>query len=129
MNIDDTDSMVMSTGKTAFVGKTLQFDGNIKGDENLVIEGTVEGTIILNNAEVTVAKDGFNPIHFQVKADEVDADARNTWLAAGVIWSPLWLGALFTKKFKDTYEFILAEETPHMTASAESAYPNESGAF
>ena len=58
MSIDDTDSMVMSSGKTAFVGKTLQFDGNIKGDENLIIEGTVEGTIILNNAEVTVAKSG-----------------------------------------------------------------------
>ena len=58
MKIDDTDGMAIPSGKTAFVGKTLQFDGNIKGDENLVIEGTVEGTIILNNAEVNVAKRG-----------------------------------------------------------------------
>jgi len=44
--------------KTARVGKTLQFDGNIKGSEDLIIEGTVEGIIILTNSAVTVTQSG-----------------------------------------------------------------------
>jgi len=46
------------SGSKAVIGKTLQFDGNIKGSENLRVEGTVEGTIMLSNAVVTVAKSG-----------------------------------------------------------------------
>ena len=42
----------------SIISKTIQFDGNIKGDEDLLIEGTVEGSILLNNAVVTVAKSG-----------------------------------------------------------------------
>ena len=61
MKAEETESKVVSTApdkKIARVGKTLQFDGNIKGDEDLVVEGTVEGIIILNNAAVTIAKNG-----------------------------------------------------------------------
>jgi len=61
MNAEETESKVVSSvpdAKTAIVGKTLQFDGNIKGDEDLIIEGTVEGIVILTNAAVTVAKSG-----------------------------------------------------------------------
>lgn len=43
---------------TAQIGKTLQFDGNIKGDEDLIVNGIVEGTITVNKASVTVAKGG-----------------------------------------------------------------------
>jgi hypothetical protein len=66
--------------------------------------------------DVTVAKPGFTPVHFEVKADEVDKQARNKWMAAGVVWSPLWAGTLFTKKLKDSYEFVLREDPPDMTA-------------
>ena len=61
MNVKESDNKVIEPtppAETAVVGKTLQFDGNIKGDENLIIEGTVEGTIVLNNAEVIVEKCG-----------------------------------------------------------------------
>lgn len=62
MKAEETEAKVVSkkaSGKeTARVGKTLQFDGNIKGDEDLIVEGTVEGIIILTNAAVTIAKSG-----------------------------------------------------------------------
>ena len=61
MNVKESENTVMDatpSGKPAVVGKTLQFDGNIKGDEDLIIEGTVEGTIILNNARVVVENSG-----------------------------------------------------------------------
>jgi hypothetical protein len=53
-----------------------------------------------------------------VVTDEVDSEARNRWLVAGAVWSPLWLGAIFTKKLKDTYDFALSAEPQQMTASA-----------
>ena len=76
--------------------------------------------------EVTVAKEGYEPVHFVVEADEVDMEARNKWLAAGVVWSPLWLGTLFTKKLKDSYDFILREEKPDMTARIDAVESGES---
>jgi cytoskeletal protein CcmA (bactofilin family) len=61
MKAEETDDKVVSAKtdtKIAIVGKTLQFDGNIKGEEDLLIEGVVEGIINLSNASVTVAKNG-----------------------------------------------------------------------
>lgn len=56
--IEDPSESHDISGVKAVVGKTLQFDGNIKGNEDLIIEGTVEGTVMLSNAVVTVAKNG-----------------------------------------------------------------------
>jgi hypothetical protein len=68
--------------------------------------------------EVTLEKEGYEKIRHSVKADEVDREARNTWLAAGVVWSPLWLGTLFTKKLKDSYAFVMKKAAPTYTAKA-----------
>lgn len=67
---------------------------------------------------VKINKQGYNPVEFVVVADEVDTKARNSWVAAGAVWSPLWLGTLFTKKLKDVYDFALLAEPQQMTASA-----------
>jgi len=69
--------------------------------------------------DVTIAKDGFEPVNFVVVTDEVDTEARDRWLAAGAVWSPLWLGTIFTKKLKDTYDFALRSEPAQLTASAD----------
>ena len=68
--------------------------------------------------QVTIAKEGYESVDFQVKTDEIDTEARNRWLVAGAVWSPLWIGTLFTKKLKDTYDFALQAEPPDMTAAA-----------
>lgn len=68
--------------------------------------------------EITIAKEGFEEVDFVVTTDEVDTTARNRWLVAGAVWSPLWLGTIFTKKLKDTYDFALRAEPPKMTATA-----------
>lgn len=62
--------------------------------------------------EVVIEKNGFEPLQWNVQADEVDTSARNSWLAAGVVWSPLWLGTFFTKKLKDSYQFVLKQDAP-----------------
>ena len=77
--------------------------------------------------KVVISKEGYEPLHFVVKTDEVDTKARNKWLAAGVVWSPLWIGTFFTKKLKDTYDFMLRENAPSMTADAgRPTVPSES---
>jgi hypothetical protein len=68
--------------------------------------------------EVTIAKQGYEPVEFVVVADEVDTEAKSRWMVAGAVWSPLWLGTMFTNKLKDTYDFALRAEPAEMTASA-----------
>jgi hypothetical protein len=56
---------------------------------------------------VEVSKDDYRPVAQDIKTDQVDKQSREKWMAAGLVWSPLWLGALFTKKLQDTYHFVL----------------------
>ena len=68
--------------------------------------------------KVTIDKEGYDPVNFVVVTDEVDTSARNKWLAAGAVWSPLWIGTMFTKKLKDTYHFARRAEPAQTTAAA-----------
>ena len=47
----------------AVIGPSIQIDGTLKGDEDLLIQGKVEGTIELRKNSVTVGESG------EVKAD------------------------------------------------------------
>lgn len=79
MNAEEKNSKSVSNlpdAKIAVVGKTLQFDGNIKGDEDLIIEGIVEGIIILTNAAVTVAKNGLVRGDIVAKSILVEGEVR-----------------------------------------------------
>ena len=52
-----------SSGRVAVIGPGIHINGDISGDENLVVEGKVEGKIRLNTNQVDVGQNG------QVKAD------------------------------------------------------------
>jgi cytoskeletal protein CcmA (bactofilin family) len=43
---------------TATIGKSLQIKGELTGNENLMVEGSVEGKIILHGHDVTIGPDG-----------------------------------------------------------------------
>ncbi|KIH77821.1 PEGA domain-containing protein [Geoalkalibacter ferrihydriticus] len=77
--------------------------------------------------EVSLEKAGYQEINYRVKTDEVDGRERAKWMAAGVVWSPLWLGTLFTKKLKDSYEIVMQEETATLTAGG--SLPGDSPRF
>jgi cytoskeletal protein CcmA (bactofilin family) len=47
----------------AIIGRSIQINGDVKGDEDLMIEGDVSGTVELRNHALTVGKEG------KVKAD------------------------------------------------------------
>ncbi len=66
---------------------------------------------------ISLQHQGFEPVEMTIKADKTDSPAFKRWLTAGVVWSPLWIGTLFTKKLKESYMFVMKRTPPQMTAS------------
>jgi cytoskeletal protein CcmA (bactofilin family) len=56
-------SKVTGGGETAIIGRSIQINGDLRGDEDLRIEGDVSGTVELKNNALTIGKEG------KVKAD------------------------------------------------------------
>lgn len=56
-------SAAVSKGGRAVIGPSIQIDGELRGDEDLLIEGQVNGTVQLKNNAVTIGSQG------KVKAD------------------------------------------------------------
>ena len=52
-----------NSGQFAIIGRSIRINGDVQGDEDLVIEGDVSGTVELKNNSVTIGKEG------SVKAD------------------------------------------------------------
>lgn len=69
--------------------------------------------------DVQIARTGFEQVDLTIKADKTDSGAFKRWLMAGVVWSPLWIGTLFTKKLKESYLFVMKRDKPQMTAQLE----------
>ena len=53
-----TSSTRTSAGQGAVIGRSIQIDGDVKGGEDLLIEGDVSGTVELKNSNLTVGKEG-----------------------------------------------------------------------
>ncbi len=69
--------------------------------------------------QVNVSHQGYDSVDLTIKADKTDSGAFKRWLMAGVVWSPLWLGTMFTKKLKESYLFVMKRTNPQMTAKLE----------
>ena len=41
-------------GTAASIGKSVQIYGEVKGSEDLIVDGTIEGTITLNDSRLTI---------------------------------------------------------------------------
>jgi cytoskeletal protein CcmA (bactofilin family) len=46
------------TGQPAVIGPSIEIDGQLKGDEDLVVEGSVKGTVMLKQHTLTVGSHG-----------------------------------------------------------------------
>ncbi|MBU4261001.1 MAG: PEGA domain-containing protein [Proteobacteria bacterium] len=79
---------------------------------------------------VELQAEGYKPLQDEVCTDEVDQEARSKWLSAGLLWSPLFIGAAFTKKLKKAYHFFLskveADESQGLHAKLEDPESYES---
>lgn len=70
----NTPKPAASTGRSATLGATIKVKGDISGDENLLIEGQVEGTVNLASHELTVGKSG--KVHADVTAKVIRIDGE-----------------------------------------------------
>lgn len=65
-----------TTRMTAMIGPTINIKGEVTGEENLIIEGKVEGSVMLKGKDLTVGQSG------KVKADvtasvvKIDGEVR-----------------------------------------------------
>jgi cytoskeletal protein CcmA (bactofilin family) len=71
MNFNDS-----SRVSNAVIGSSIHIEGTISGDENLVIDGRVDGSIFVQNAMVTIAKTGTVRADVQAKVIKVDGEVR-----------------------------------------------------
>lgn len=84
----------------ANIGKSISIHGDLTGDEDLLLEGTVEGKVKLPNNELTIGADGRIPADVSAKSvivighikGDVDAtervEIRETGVVEGSIRSP-----------------------------------------
>ncbi|NOQ41183.1 MAG: PEGA domain-containing protein [Desulfuromusa sp.] len=66
--------------------------------------------------QVQISRQGYERVDLTIKADKTDSGAMKRWLMAGVVWSPLWIGTIFTKKLKESYLFVMKRDNPQLTA-------------
>lgn len=69
--------------------------------------------------QVQISHQGYERVDLTIKADKTDSGAMKRWLMAGVVWSPLWIGTIFTKKLKASYLFVMKRDKPQLTAMAD----------
>lgn len=56
----------------AVIGRSIQISGDVKGDEDLMIEGDVSGTVELKNHALTVGKEGKVKANISARSITVD---------------------------------------------------------
>jgi cytoskeletal protein CcmA (bactofilin family) len=70
------------TGQFAVIGRSIQINGDVKGDEDLMIEGDVSGTVELRNHSLTVGKEGKVKANIFARAITVDGTTEGDMSAS-----------------------------------------------
>ena len=64
------------SGDVAVIGRSIQIDGDLRGDEDLRIEGNVSGTVELRNSVLTIGKEGRVKAGVYAKSIAVDGETK-----------------------------------------------------
>jgi cytoskeletal protein CcmA (bactofilin family) len=65
-----------TTRGTAMIGKTITIKGDITGEENLVIEGRVDGTVHLKANDLTVGQSGHVNANLTASVVRIDGEVK-----------------------------------------------------
>jgi cytoskeletal protein CcmA (bactofilin family) len=60
----------------AMIGKTIRIKGDVTGEENLVIEGQVDGTVHLKNNDLTVGQSGRVNANLTANVVRIDGEVK-----------------------------------------------------
>ncbi len=69
-------SKVTGGGDSAVIGRSIQINGDLRGNEDLRIEGDVTGTVELRNSALTIGKEGKVKADVYAKSIAVDGETR-----------------------------------------------------
>ena len=64
------------SGDVAVIGSSIQINGDLRGDEDLRIEGNVSGTVKLTNSALTIGKEGKVTADVYAKSIAVDGETK-----------------------------------------------------
>jgi cytoskeletal protein CcmA (bactofilin family) len=64
----------MSSREAAVIGPSIHIDGDVRGEEDLLIEGEVSGTVQLKNNSLTIGPNG--KVHADVYAQSINVDGH-----------------------------------------------------
>ncbi len=65
-----------ASGRQALIGSTINIKGDISGDENLVIDGKVEGSIEMGTKEVTIGRSGRVSANVQANVIRIEGEVQ-----------------------------------------------------
>ena len=65
----------------AVIGRSIQINGDLRGDEDLRIEGDVSGTVELRNSALTIGKEGKVKADVYAKSIAVDGETKGDLFA------------------------------------------------
>lgn len=98
-------------------GATVMIDGKEVGAAPVAYDYRLSNG---KEHQISVVRDGYETVDLTISADKTDQSAMKRWMMAGLVWSPLWLGTVFTKKLKESYRFVMKRSEPQMTAKLET---------
>ena len=73
------------TGERATIGRSIAIRGEVSGDEDLLIQGRVDGSVDLKQQSVTVGREGrVQGIDLDGARGVVDVSPHPVWIAGGI---------------------------------------------
>ena len=74
ISIGETSARRFTKGAPAVIVSTVKIKGEVQSEEDLVVDGLIEGTVLLKNNELVVGSSG--RVHADVKAKSVKVDGE-----------------------------------------------------
>lgn len=74
ISVGETSARRFIKGAPAVIGSTVKIKGEVQSEEDLVVDGLIEGTVLLKNNELVVGSSG--RVHADVKAKSVKVDGE-----------------------------------------------------
>jgi cytoskeletal protein CcmA (bactofilin family) len=71
-----------SSGRTAVIGPRIKINGDVSGEENLSIEGQVEGSVLLKDYRVDVGPSGIVKANIDAKVVKIDGTVEGDIVAS-----------------------------------------------
>ena len=73
------------SGDAAVIGRSIQINGDLRGGEDLRIEGDVSGTVELKNSALTIGKEGKVRADVYARSIAVDGEIKGDLYAAELV--------------------------------------------